>query len=223
MPILNRVNAIDSVAGLEQAVGKRPPGWHLKSIPVLDVHCVEFLARSPFITLTSTDAALQTDVSPKGDPAGFVVVLGPNQLALPDRPGNRRTDTFHNLIEHPEIAMLAFVPGDDRVLRVRGQASISQDEALRARGEVKGHLPSVMLVIDVAEVALERSPAMSAAGLWDPSRRISSKELPRASQIWTDHVKLNDDPGIAARVARLALRERLMRASLAADYQNNLY
>lgn len=182
-----------------------------------------FLARSPFVTLTSTDAAHHSDVSPKGDPPGFVLPLGPTTLALPDRPGNRRTDTFHNLLEHPQVALLALVPGDDRVLHVHGAATVTDDAALRSRSEVKGNVPHAMLVVEVAGLSLQTSAAAKAAGLWEPAARRAGEGLPRASRIWTDHVKLNDDPGVGARIGRAAVKERVLRAGLAADYRNNLY
>ncbi|GAB3111826.1 hypothetical protein GCM10027055_13270 [Janibacter alkaliphilus] len=183
----------------------------------------DFLARSPFVLVSSTDAAGEADVSPKGDPPGFVQVVGPQTLAIPDRPGNRRTDTFHNLIEDPGTAVMALVPGDDRALHARGRARITDDAGLRSRAEVKGHRPEVMMVVDIEEVRLERCPELAASRLWDPDARVATGEMPRASRIWTDHVHQNTDPGVAARVARAATPERLLRAGLAKDYRDNLY
>lgn len=183
----------------------------------------DFLARSPWITVTSSDGHGHVDVSPKGDPAGFVQVVDQSTLAIPDRPGNKRTDTFHNLLDDPEVCLLGLVPGDDRVLRVRGRARVSEDADLRAAAEVKGNVPAVMMLIEGAEASLDVAPALDAASLWDPARHVGRDDLPRASRIWTDHVKLNDDPGLGAKVARSALPERLMRAGLASDYKNNLY
>lgn len=184
---------------------------------------VSFLERSPFLVLISADADGQVDASPRGDPPGFALRLGPTTLALPDRPGNRRTDTFHNLVARPEIALLALVPGDERVVHVTGRARLTEDHALRARAEVKGHLPAVMLVVETTSVRLEVAPALGAAQLWDATRHLSAGELPKASRIWSDHLKLNDDPGLAARIARSALPERLLAMGLAQDYKKNLY
>ena len=39
------------------------------------------------------------DVTPKGDPAGFVKVLDENTIAIPDRLGNRRLDTYRNVLQ----------------------------------------------------------------------------------------------------------------------------
>lgn len=183
----------------------------------------EFLARSPFLTLTTTDASGRSDVSPKGDPAGFVAVLDAHTLAVPDRPGNRRTDTLHNLLERPEIALAAFVPGDDRVLRISGRARITDDEETRALMEVKGNVPKAAIVIDVEDAELRAQEALASSRLWDRTRQVPAGTLPRASQIWTDHVKSHEGGGIGSKLAKAVANERLLRAGLAADYRTNLY
>lgn len=183
----------------------------------------DFLARSPFLTLTTTDASGASDVSPKGDPAGFVAVLDAHTLAVPDRPGNRRTDTMHNLLERPEIALAAFVPGDDRLLRTSGRARITDDESTRTLMQVNGNVPKAAVVVDVDRAELRTHDALAAARLWDHSRLVAKGTLPRASQIWTDHVKSHEAGGVGAKLAKAVANERLLRAGLAADYRSNLY
>lgn len=151
----------------------------------------EFLTRSRFLTVTSTDADGGTDVSPKGDEAGFAVPLGPRALAFPDRPGNRRTDTLRNLLQHPEVSLLALVAGDDRVLHIRGRASITGDPDLRARLAAGLAEPKLAVVVEVDRVDLTRDPGLAAARLWNPEVRGGHEELPTAGQIWTDHLALD--------------------------------
>ena len=74
-----------------------------KVIPILDEHCRMFIARSPFMLLATADAQGQMDVSPKGDPPGFVQVLDDKTLAIPDRPGNRRADSLSNIVRNPSV------------------------------------------------------------------------------------------------------------------------
>jgi predicted pyridoxine 5'-phosphate oxidase superfamily flavin-nucleotide-binding protein len=152
----------------------------------------EFLTRSRFLTVTSTDADGGTDVSPKGDEAGFAVPLGPRVLAFPDRPGNRRTDTLRNLLQHPEVSLLALVAGDDRVLHVRGRASITDDPDLRARLAAGLAQPELAVVVEVDHVDLTPNRGLAAARLWNPEVRGGHAELPRAGQIWTDHLALDN-------------------------------
>lgn len=147
-----------------------------------------FVAMSSFLTVSTTDGAGHGDVSPKGDERGFVAALGPRRIALPDRPGNRRTDTFRNLLDNPAVAVTVLVPGDERVLSVRGTAHVSADPALRASLRAGGAVPDLALVIDADRVDLRRNPALAAARLWHADRRIEKGTLPTAGQIWTDHV-----------------------------------
>jgi uncharacterized protein len=151
----------------------------------------EFLTRSRFLTITSTDGKGGTDVSPKGDEAGFAVPLGPRTLALPDRPGNRRTDTLRNLLDRPDVSLLAFVTGDHRVLRVQGRATITDDAGLRARLAAGLAEPELAVVVDVDSVDLAADPALTASRLWHPDTRGSHSELPTAGQIWKDHLGLD--------------------------------
>lgn len=181
----------------------------------------ELLARSPFVALASVDASGAADVSPKGDPAGFVHVLDAATLAVPDRPGNRRTDTFHNLLERPEIGLLALVPGLDLVLEVRGTARITRDAEIRDRLVVQRNVPKVAVLIEVASVVLRTDPALPR--LWSEEARVAPGELPRAARIWTEHLKLNETHGLAATAARTLAAERMLEKGLEQDYRKNVY
>jgi len=182
-----------------------------------------FLAASRFLVMTSQDAEGAADASPKGDPAGFVQVLDDRTLAVPDRRGNRRTDTFHNLVERPSVSILALVPSDDRVLELRGSARITDDEALRAGMAVRGKVPHAALVLDVEAAALRTSPALGAARLWDPSTYVDVDDLPTAGRIWTDHIKANETSGLKAAAIRLAANGRAVQAGTEIEYQRSLY
>lgn len=183
----------------------------------------DLLAVSPFLTLGTVDGGGHADVSPKGDPAGFVVVLDDDHVLIPDRPGNRRTDTMHNLLEDDRLSAVAFVPGHDRVLELRGTAEITGDQTLLARAAVRERVPKAGIVLNITDRELRHEPGLERARPWDAGRHVDSTTLPKASCIWTDHVKLNDEPGLVARVARKAVSPGLMEKGLARDYENNLY
>jgi len=93
-----------------------------KTIAIMDRHCGAFIARSPFVLIASASARGQMDISPKGDAPGFVRVLDDNSLAIPDRPGNRRADTFTNVLENPKVGLIFFVPGKSETLRISGSS-----------------------------------------------------------------------------------------------------
>ena len=182
-----------------------------------------FLATARFAVIGSCDKDGRADASPKGDPAGFLVVLDDRTVALPDRPGNRRTDTFHNLLERPAVTVLAMSPGDNRVLEIRGRGRLTADPALLATMSVQDHVPKLALVVDVDHSSLRISDALQNAALWNPASYVSEGALPRAAKMWADHVKSNDRRGLAAKTVRTGVSEAVVRAGIAVDYRQNLY
>lgn len=181
-----------------------------------------FLADSPFVVVVSTDADGHADASPKGDPPGMIRQIDDTTMAIADRPGNRRTDTLHNLMDDPRIALLAMQPGSHDVAEIRGTARVCTDDALLESMRVRNRTPKVALVIDVEHRELRNEPALSAADLWNPSRHIDDGALPRAATIWADHVRRNTDAGTGAKVARRLVNKTALAAGVAYDYRTNL-
>ncbi len=183
----------------------------------------EFLAAAPFAVISSRDADGRADTSPRGDPVGDLRLLGPTTIALADRPGNRRTDTLHNLVERPDIAVLVLVPGDERTLEITGVATISTDAGIREQLAERGKTPKAVVVVEVSHARLARSGAIADSGLWDTGRHADLTQLPRPSAVWTDHVRSNPANGVGARLVRAVANERVMRAGVDLDYRQNLY
>ena len=141
----------------------------------IDQHCRGFISRSPFIIL-GTDG----DVSPKGDFPGFVDVLDENTIAIPDRSGNNRLDSYTNILNNPKVAVMFLIPGISEVLRIRGMAEISQDENLLAKMSVNGHIPKTALIISVNEIYLHCAKAIARSDIWNPDKLVkdySTREM----------------------------------------------
>ncbi len=138
-----------------------------KQIDHLDEHARAFLARSPFLLIASSDAAGGVDVSPKGDPAGFVRVLDATTLAIPDRPGNRRIDTLRNILQRPGVGLIFLIPGKEETLRVNGTARIVTDRWVREPMAIAGKLPDFAIVVDVQEVFFHCAKCVIRSGLWN--------------------------------------------------------
>ena len=98
-----------------------------KSLGSLDKHAQAFIRRSPFICIGTQSPDGKADVSPRGDPVGFVNILDQHTLAIPDRPGNNRLDTLVNILANPSVGLLFIIPGFDDTLRVSGRASLVTD------------------------------------------------------------------------------------------------
>ena len=136
-----------------------------------------YVDASPFVVV-ATSGPGGIDCSPRGDPAGFVRVVDQRTLLLPDRRGNNRTDTLHNLVVDPRIALLFFVPGVNVTLRVMGTAAISTDMELRESFAMDGKLPTTVIVVTTSAVYTQCPKALIRSHLWDASLHRDASELP---------------------------------------------
>lgn len=141
-----------------------------KQLDRLDAHCRRWIERSPFIVVGSVGADGRLDLSPKGDPPGFVTVLDDRTLVIPDRPGNRRFDTFRNVIDNPRVALAFFVPGREEIVRVGGSATITRRPDLLETLAERGRAPRMALVVTVDEAMFHCGKSMIRSGLWAPER-----------------------------------------------------
>ena len=137
-----------------------------KEISRLDDFCRDFIARSPFLLVASSDGEGSIDISPKGDPAGFVKVLDDTTLAIPERPGNGRADTFENVLRHPFVGLIFLIPGTRNTLRVRGKARLVRDDWLRESMVVNAKLPDIALVVDVTVAYFHCAKCVIRSKLW---------------------------------------------------------
>jgi hypothetical protein len=150
------------------------------------------------------------DVSPRGDPPGFVKILDNHHLAIPDRPGNNRLDTMENLLENPKIGLLFVIPGIAEVLRINGTAKLTQAAALLETMAANGKLPKLVIVVHVAEVFLHCARAFMRARLWSDDYRVGRDRLPTLGRMIVEQ----------ARPAGLSVEEADARINAAYD---NLY
>ncbi|WP_192348539.1 pyridoxamine 5'-phosphate oxidase family protein [Algoriphagus sp. Y33] len=121
-------NSITTEEELREIMGHPSEIVTRKTIDYIVGHCKSFIEKSPFITIATADLNGNFDVSPKGDPAGFVKILSDKVLAIPDRPGNRKADTLTNIIQNPNLGLIFLIPGIKETLRVNGEAKIVTDE-----------------------------------------------------------------------------------------------
>ena len=168
----------------------------------------QFVERSPFLCLATSAADGTCDVSPRGDPAGFVKVLDERTLLLPDRPGNRLADSFRNVLENPHVALLFVIPGISDTFRVNGRAAIVEDPELLAPCAVEGKVPKLGLRIEIDEAYTHCPKAFLRAQLWDPDRYADRSELPSSGELMRS-VGADVDPKEydAERAERYARRE----------------
>lgn len=201
MPELNPDFLITDEASLRDAY---PPTHDLaakKSLPYIDPHVRGFIARSPFVCISTQNAEGRADVSPRGDPAGFVQVLDDRTLMIPDRPGNNRLDTLANITSNPAVGLLFLIPGYDETMRVNGTAQLTRDPALLAQMAVNDRTPTLAIVVTVEEVFIHCAKAFRRAKLWDPTARQDRSEMPSLMKIILDQTSgAPEDPKVMAQM-----------------------
>jgi PPOX class probable FMN-dependent enzyme len=143
----------------------------------------QFIERSPFVCVATGRPDGGLDVSPRGDPAGFVRIVDERTLLLPDRPGNRIADTLTNLLADPRIALLFLIPGVGDTFRVNGRAVIVDDPELLEPSAVEGKVPSLGIMISIDEAYTQCSKALIRSDLWNPERHIDRSDLPSSGNI----------------------------------------
>jgi PPOX class probable FMN-dependent enzyme len=169
-----------------------------KARPTLDVHSAKFIGLSPFCVMASSGPDGTVDASPRGGGVGFVRVVSPTELQMPDRPGNNRVDTFENLLTGSgHVQLIFFVPGINDSLRVSGTARLIKDEALMASMEEFGKLPRAVLSIAVTEAYFHCGKALMRSRLWSPEAQVARSVMPSISEIVHDQTKLGEPVGQA--------------------------
>jgi PPOX class probable FMN-dependent enzyme len=159
---------ITSATELRELLGQPLPPVIQKVRPRLHDEHRQWLAASPFCLIATAGPDGSCDVSPKGDPPGFAWVLDDTTLAIPDRPGNKRADGFLNILANPHVGLVFFIPGRGDTLRVNGRARLLRDAPFFDDMAVKGHRPSLALLVEVEEVFFHCAKAFLRSKLWRP-------------------------------------------------------
>lgn len=153
---------------LRELLGEVMPRAATKDRPRLHERDREWLAASPFCLVATAGANGTCDVSPKGDPAGFTLVLDDRTIALPERPGNRRADGFHNILANPHVGLIYLIPGRSETLRINGRARLVRDAPFFDEMVVKGHRPQFALLVEIEQIFFHCAKAFLRSNLWKP-------------------------------------------------------
>lgn len=157
-----------------------------KEMPGLDAHSREFLARCPFLVLATVGGDGHVDVSPRGDPPGFVKVVDDTTVILPDRKGNRRVDSMTNILENPHVGLILFLPGYEETVRIRGRAALTTDEQDLAGMAVNGKAPELGIKVEIDTVFYHCAKALKRSKLWAAESQGLAEGYPKFAQIVRD-------------------------------------
>jgi PPOX class probable FMN-dependent enzyme len=168
----------------------RPPGKGavLKQIDSLDHNCRSFIAHAPFVLVATADADGTCDLSPKGGPPGFVVVLDDTHLVIPELLGNNRLDSMHNLLTNPGIALLFVIPGVEETLRVNGRGLVVRDADVLDRCVLHDRRPKTVIGVEVEAAYIHCAKAFRRSDLWQPDRWPDVSGMPTVACMLRDHI-----------------------------------
>ena len=201
---------VENEAELRKVMGKPNPVAVQKTIDFLDANCRTFIARSPYMLVASSDGQGAIDVSPKGDPAGFVHILDDHTLVIPERPGNQRADTFTNVLKHPHIGLIFLVPTRKETLRVSGRAQVIKDSALLQTMAIKGETPKLGLALHVERAFFHCGKSVARSGLWRADNWADANDLPSLAQIIFD-------------IKEVKVPKVVLKAAISMDEKTRLY
>jgi hypothetical protein len=209
MSISSDIRVISTEEQLRELIGSPADTVLLKLADLVNELTRQFIERSPFVCLATSMPDGGLDISPKGDPAGFVRILDEKTLLLPDRPGNRIADSLTNLLHDPRVALLFVIPGVTEMFRVNGTAVITDDRGLLAASAVEGKVPKLGILIEVQEVYTHCSKAALRSEIWNPDKFIDRGDLPSNGEILRSLTEssFDADKYDQERAARYARRE----------------
>ena len=174
---------IRTEAQLRALIGEPAPLTCAKISDRLNAATRLFVERSPFVCIATSDAHGHCDLSPRGDPAGFVRIVDERTLLLPERPGNRLADSLRNMLANPHVGLLFIVPGVTDTFRVNGRATITSDAELLAPSAVEGKPPLLGILVDIDEAYTQCSKAFLRSRLWDPQWHVDPSTMPTGGQV----------------------------------------
>lgn len=190
MPFDRFTERIHSADELTAIIGTPSELALKKELKALDEHMRRFIAHSPFVIVSTHSTDGRCDASPRGDAPGFIHVVDEHTLLIPDRMGNKRVDSFRNILETGRIGLLFLVPGFGETLRVNGRAVLIRDEAWLEPMTAQGKRPLVAVAVEVEECYLQCAKALIRSKLWQTHERPSLEGLPSAAEMFCDQVKM---------------------------------
>lgn len=184
---------VKDIEAFRERFGDGGPRVYNKCASFLSEPMQDFIGLSPFCVVSSQNASGNADISPRGDPAGFVEIITTKIILIPDRPGNQRFDTFLNVLTHPPVSVLFLIPGVFDTLRVNGRGSVTRDPDLLERCAIKERIPPVGLLVEIEEAYGHCSKAIRRSGLWDEETQIDRNKAPSLGDMMSAHLDYSDE------------------------------
>ncbi|WP_205418612.1 MSMEG_1061 family FMN-dependent PPOX-type flavoprotein [Paraliobacillus sediminis] len=185
-------DTLKTAEDLRTLIGRPSELVENKVINYLDQNCIDFILKSTFLTLATSTKSGYCDVSPRGDHSGLVKVLNEKQLIIPERSGNKRSDSLRNILSNPRVGILFFIPGLEETLRINGKACLIKDDQLLDEMIIQEKKPLLGIGVEVEECFIHCAKAFKRSGIWEPDSWTNKDLLPNAAKIVSEHVKLSN-------------------------------
>lgn len=163
-----------------------------KVFQALDKHAINFINKSPFLVLSTSNSSGKMDASPRGGEIGFVKINDNTTLIIPDSKGNNRVDSIGNIVETGRVGLLFLIPGIDETLRINGSAKLSTNKDYLDLFSTEKNPPKACIIVTVEELFLHCAKALMRSKLWDESAKIDKKEFPSMGQMLKDQLGSKD-------------------------------
>lgn len=174
--------ALKDVAALEALYGAVGEASQIKVADRLTREYRALIEASPFFAL-ATAGPEGLDCSPRGERGGAFFIHDEKTIIIPDRRGNNRIDSLHNIVRNREVAMLFLIPGSLTTIRLNGTAIVTKDAALLESMERDGKLPRSAIVVTLREVYTQCGRAVLRADLWNSDHFVDPKSIPSPGDV----------------------------------------
>lgn len=183
-------NEVTTIEELREMIGFPRQLIAGKETPYLTPLLAEFISQSPYFMLATAADDGTCDVSPRGDPAGAVLVFNEYTIVLADRPGNKRIDSLENIIKNPHVGLLFIIPGTDEVLRVNGKVTLTRDPELLAQLAQRGKEPQLAMVVHVEGAYTHCARSILRSKIWDPETWPDTDTIPTLQEMLAEQLHL---------------------------------
>lgn len=180
---------ISSDQELRQLLGEPSKLAGNKVIRKLDSHCKTIIKHSPFLIISTSNQNGTCDASPRGDAPGFVHIVDDQHIIIPERPGNKRADSIHNIISNPHIGLIFMIPGMEETLRINGKAFIIRDQNWLKKMCAQSKVPQLGIVVEIQEIFMHCAKAFKRSNLWNSESWPKRDTLPTMAEVLKEHIK----------------------------------
>jgi len=198
----------------------------LEETEFFDSNIKDFIQKSPFLLLSTQNQKGEADLSPRGDPNGFLRVLDGHIVLIPERPGNKIADSLRNIVANSSMAIILFVPGTKLSLILIGNGKLTTSHAVLSAFEIRNKIPKIGIELTVKKTYFGINPALADQDLWDKSGFGDRSVFPSLGMIVSEQLQsAGKIPGSGSVIGRVFGKVVGAASDIAIkkDYKKNMY